>query len=348
MEVKFNKINAYQPNKANFKANPDNKVKNTDTKSFAQLEKQKTTEKTKKALVTAGVALAALGVAFAVRSKAPNIINKLKGLKQTPAQKLQKEVAVTVGHNKILDETTKRFVETADEMAALDPLGYKNMADEVKKLLKPCDASILPKDGVIYHGTSLENAKNIVKKGVSPFVSNQHGRELGIAFYTTPNPNVADFFGSEFSGSAVNGIVLPFKMKTDKVAYMTEELTEKMNQIIGKFYMANAKNTTYFKEQGVSLPGFADSILGGICPGKNVTFLQDTVSAISTKLFKEAGFDAAYLGKAITAKNEPLFGVSATKALEEGKGLLQSQFAIFDGTKIELIADKIRDAVKLV
>ena len=46
--------------------------------------------------------------------------------------------------------------------------------------------------------------------------------------------------------------------------------------------------------------------------------------------------------KAITGAENPLFGETITNVLEKGKGILQSQFAVFDGTKLELVPEMIR------
>lgn len=290
--------------------------------------------------IAGGIAVVGTGIAlgFVLSSKGKNPVN---------FKSLQRNIKTLSGNNNILDDVAKKACDMSDEIIKAGKEDYDKILKATKDLLKPIDKQFLPKDGIIYHGTDIKSAHNIVEKGVTPFVSGQHGKEFGSAFYTTPDSRVADFFGSTIA-DGFEGVVLPFKLKTDKIAHITEENIQDINQLWTAFYVKHAPNAKYFKEAGVELPSFAETLFAGLTPGKNVKFMQDIRSPFLNKLFKDAGYDAVFMEKAITCNTDPLFGKTITNALEKAKGVSQSQFAILDGTKVELVADKIREAQKLV
>lgn len=245
-----------------------------------------------------------------------------------------KNIKTLEGNNKVVSDSFKKSVECADEMIKAGKDDYKKVVDYVKSLLKPCDKSLLPKDGIVYHGTSIKNAKEIVKNGITPFVPSVHGNELGSAVYTTPDHRVAEFLSEK-------GVVLPFKLNSDKIAHISEKDLKSITQVCGEMYYKYAPSTKYFKESGVELPTYMEVIGKAIAGTKNTRFADSTIRPLLNRVLRDAGYEAVYMDKAVTARVNPLFGQTITNVLEKEKGILQSQFAVLDGTKLELVKDKL-------
>lgn len=264
----------------------------------------------------------------------------ISGRKGVNLKSIQKNAKAIAGNNNMLDDVSQKSMEAVEEMIKAGKSDYEKIVSRAKQILKPMDKKFLPENGIVYHGTNLESADNIVKKGVSPFISGEHGREFGAAVYTTPDSRVADFFAANVNHG--EGVILPFKLKTDKITHITEDGLVEINNLFENFYFSYAPQTNYFKAEGVELPQFADKLLMNICPSKNVEFAHKIQASFLHKLFKEAGYDAAFMEKGVNCEVDSLFTQTITNALEKEKGILQSQFAVFDGTKLELVPEMIR------
>lgn len=308
-----------------------------DTVQFSQTSdsvnnKKGWKKRLKNGLITLGLAHIALagGIALAL----------VFGKKGVSFKSIQKSAKAVAGNNNMLDDVSKKSMEAVDEMIKAGKSDYEKILEKAKQIIKPLDKKFLPEEGIVYHGTNLEGADNIVKKGITPYISGEHGREFGAAVYTTPDSRVADFFATNCNYG--EGIIMPFRLKTDKIAHMTEDGLMQINTLFIDFYKSYISRTNYFKEEGVELPQLADALFANFLPLKNVKFAHKIQTAFLNKLFKDSGYEAAFMEKAVTGTENPLFGQTITNALEKEKGILQSQFAVFDGTKLELIPEMIR------
>lgn len=296
---------------------------NLSTKNDEQNNKKKKALKIVAAIVVTAAAIA--GIVYCVKT------GKLKKIK--PVDKLANEAKTLAGNNNVLDDVVGKSNKVVDEMIQKNPKEYESFLTGLKDQIKPCDVSKLPEGGIVYHGTSKETAKMITETGITPFVKGSHGAELGKAVYTTGNPDVAKMFSQD------GGIILPFKLSSDKIAEVKQENFQAMVEKVAVFCDDFTHTTNYEKIMGKPCKKPDTSlILRMLNPDENV------VKSFTNRAFRDLGYDAAYSSSTLESKSlidvaalNPFFKKMAET--EKETGILQSQFAIFDASKLALLPE---------
>jgi hypothetical protein len=191
--------------------------------------------------------------------------------------------------------------------------------------VKDCPKDILPNDGIFYHGTS--HAGKVYKNGFTPFVSNQleqSSREMGAGIYISPDSRVAAAFSGLF------GNIIPLKLANNaKIAIVDESTHRLFYDALAKF--SNKELTKYYTEAELkSMP-------------------KETINAIMEcmfrNVFKKAGYDAAYIPKAV--KGGGLFNIQALFApnVNELIGANQRQIVVFSPEKLEIVSRSFTERV---
>ena len=171
---------------------------------------------------------------------------------------------------------------------------------------------VLP-DGTVYHGTSFESVKNILKKGVTPFSQKRGGSGSGVGygFYTTPSLEAAKFYSE-------GQMVLPYKLN-GKIAVLKDGIEP--NDIKGRIMQEVARIADPPKQtNGLSLFYSINK--------EAESFVIDNQSYILTKLMQELGIDAlCTMGAATRGGNAPEYLYDAL------------QVAVYNGKSLNLDAD---------
>ena len=174
-----------------------------------------------------------------------------------------------------------------------------------------CPKELLPNDGVFYHGTS--KAKKVYETGFTPFASNQlanSGRELGAGIYVAPDTRVAAAF------SGLTGNIIPVKLAAgSKIALVTED--------IHKLFFDNAMKLIAER--------YPVEELNKLVPEVKHAVIECTMR----NLFKQAGYDAAYIPKGVKAGGG-LFNFM-TPDINKVIGVDQKQLVIFSPEKLEIV-----------
>ncbi len=310
-----------------------NKTPKTDEIHISSKTKKTELSTFQKALVAAASIVSTAAICIAIIKKPDEM------------QKLRKGFSHLKGNNAFVEESAKKYSNAVEEMVSAGKEDYNIMLEKVKSLLKPCKEDLVPSDGIVYHGTSMENASKIGKTGITPYAPSEHGAEFGRAIYTTPDKRVADYISTEYN---FNGVVLPFKLNTKNIAHVSQDTIVQMHKITTDYYIKYAPKTQSFADSGVELPTFADNLIASLgTSSDNLKFLKETRAIMMNRLFRDAGYDAAYMEKAIESDVKPLFGAKITDTLEKEKGINQSQIAIFDGTKIEALPEMFTKGKKI-
>jgi len=210
----------------------------------------------------------------------------------------------------------------SEEGKAVNKLGknfsiFLRSAAEPKKIITECPKDILDTTQIFYHGTT--NAGKVYKNGFSPYVSNQLSkapRELGAGIYLTPDRQVAASF------CQLKGNIIPVKLDGDaKVALVDETMHKAYTGKIAEFISERIPQAELEK-----LPGDEKNAM---------------IELLCQKAFKEAGFDAAYIPKAVRAGGLNLFGADVNKMF----GTKQSQLILFTPEKLEITPRTLKDRV---
>ena len=206
--------------------------------------------------------------------------------------------------NKELIEKLNAIIEKSGEFRYFD-----QYSAVFHSYIRPCPKEFLPKNGIYFHGT--RKSKLIYENGLSPFCSNQDmARELGAAIYTTPDIRVAGGFSRPL------GTILPLKLSPDaKVAFVDEVMFSSAPE----------------KVSGLILEYFGSE------NGKMFLGNSQLLEYLTRKLYMEAGYDAAYMHKAM--KSGLLSGLSPD--VNKILGRPQSQLAVLNGEKLEIIDRKL-------
>ncbi|MCQ2957843.1 MAG: hypothetical protein MJ180_02955 [Candidatus Gastranaerophilales bacterium] len=176
---------------------------------------------------------------------------------------------------------------------------------------------------LLYHGTT--KAKGIYKNGFSPFGSRQitatkaNGRELGAGAYFTPDIEVSRMFTGGY------GSIIPVQLSKDaKIALVTEDMHSSITNVAAellaeKYGLHNIKSA--LKESEISIAR----------------------ECITRRLFLEAGYDGAYMPKAMrSGLFTGLFNPDVNKIF----GKNQSQVVIFNPEHTQILSRGIIQRIK--
>ncbi len=244
-----------------------------------------------KGLIAAAVAVVT-GIAVFCISKG----KEKSGIKKAK-QFFTNNLKEVIGNNNVLDDALSNGQKLADDLIKNNKKNYDDLLDTFRKTLKPADISEVMPDNIIYHGTSIDSAKNIFNKGATPFAATKagSGKGLGTAIYTTPTLDAAKHYSK-------NGVVIPFKYKGGSIATLTEDQVEKIR--LNLFNMIDIKDV------------------------KEAKTVNDV---LFRKFFQDLGYDGVRTDAAITkGMLTGIFG-EVPKFLDTA-----GQVAIFDGSKLEI------------
>lgn len=302
-------------------------TENKDSVELSNQPKKKINSKTLKIAAAITAAAAAItGAIYAIKKGKFSDIDKLA--------KLASETKIAKGNNEILDELVVKSKQVVGEMTDGNKEHYKELLENLKGLIKPLKPESMPEGGIVYHGTSIDNASSIIKDGITPFTKNARGRELGSAVYSTGNLDVSKLFSKD------GGVILPYKLNAQNVAEINQENYQKIINHIATFCDAHLADSSYpelfGKELKKSDPNAFLKILNTD---------KDVIASLTNKIFKDLGYDAAYSDRTLTAGMNLNFSPFSKpmSEMEKETGLRQSQFAIFDGSKLELVPNLIKE-----
>lgn len=189
--------------------------------------------------------------------------------------------------------------------------------------IEKCNLEDLSSNGIFYHGSPKPG--KVLKEGFTPFTSkqlNKGARELGAGVYTTPDKKVAAFF------AGLRGGIIPIKLDNNtNVAFVSEDAFIELSSIANKFIGERLP-----KKQIDKLPKEI----------KNAMF-----ECFIRKVFLDAGYDAAYMQKAMRFGGIFNLDFLLSPDINEVIGRNQSQLVIFSPEKIKILPrtflEKIRD-----
>lgn len=303
----------------NVYSNVTNPYSNNVTQGTSQVSqaatnpvKNKDGKNVKKALAISSAAIAAVGVAAIAITKG-NGLKKAKNFLQDLVKNAKR------GSNEILSEAIKHEDYAVKNFADTNPEGWQKLKDTVLDMVEIKNADEVLPDGVVYHGTSFESAKNILKKGVTPFSEKRvgSGSGVGYGFYTTSSLDAAKFYSN-------NQTVLPYKLD-GKVAVLKDGIKpdDIKERVMGQV------------TQIIDPPNQTNSSLFFYHPNEEATsFAKDNQSYIVTKLMQELGIDAL-CSKGATTRGG-LLGIfnNAPEYVDDAL-----QVAIYNGKSVNLDAD---------
>ena len=218
------------------------------------------------------------------------------------------DYANEIGNNGILQNNLEKMEYSTKILQDLLKVRQNSPFDARIGKLKD---GILPKDGILYHGTKQPRA--ILKTGFSELRSNQvhkSSREFGAGVYLTPDKKIA----SHFAG--IRGRILGVK--------------------------ADVKNTAMVNDKQFSgLTREAASLLSQTGYEAGTKEGNAILELIMKKLFNKAGYDSVYTSNSMAS------GIFA-KSADEWLGRAQSQLVVFDGAKVtsagkKTFTQKIKD-----
>lgn len=214
----------------------------------------------------------------------------------------------------------------SEEYNNLSTLSYKfdnfslKNTSYLNAFIKDCPKEALPADGIYYHGTL--KPKEIYKKGFTPFASRQieeSARELGSGVYLSPDIYIA----ANYTG--LRGPIIPTRIEKDaKIALVTEDVHRALHDKIHKFL-----NERYTKAEWSTIPKITQNA---------------TIEAFFNKVFKDAGYDAAYIPKGVHAGGGILGGLFNPN-VNEVFGRNQSQLVVFNPEKLEIVPRTFKERV---
>ena len=181
-----------------------------------------------------------------------------------------------------------------------------------------CPKEVLPNNGVFFHGT--QKAGKVYKSGFSNFASNQidkSARELGAGVYVTPDVGVAAYF------SGLHGSIIPVKLAPEsKVALVTENTHNILFNSVSQFMSER-------------IPAGYEDLPNSV---KNAT-----MECLFNRIFKEAGYDAAYIPKGVKGGGllANIFGGNINEAI----GRKQSQLVVFKPENLEITSRSFKERV---
>lgn len=231
------------------------------------------------------------------------------------------------GNNKILSEAIQNEDKAVQKFIDDNPEGYERIKTAILDIVDVKKAEDVVTDGILYHGTSLDSAKNIMENGVTPFSNKRvgSGSGMGYGFYSTPTFDAAKFY-------AEGGLVLPFKIDGN-VAVLKDGVKSSDDlklTVIGS--VANIldppPDNLSSMERMFRMPN-----------QEAVDFANNNASYIITKAMQDLGIDAIYTNGA-TSRGGLLGSVlnQAPKFLDEA-----GQMAVFNGDSVKLDVDKLKE-----
>ncbi len=280
--------------------------------STQQTPKQK--KNGKKLLLAGAAATAVIGTAVVMMTKKGNI-NKATEAFENMVNKASR------GNNNILSDSIKKQSDDVEKFISDNPAGWEKIKNRILELVDIKNADEVLEDNILYHGTNIESAKNILTQGVTPFSEKRGGSASGIGygFYTTSDLEAAKFY----SGGK---ILLPFKVN-GKVAVLKEGVKPdniKLNvmAMAGEIMDPSPKGSLFY------IPNEATQ-----------KFVKENQSFLTTKAMQELGIDAIYT-KGATSRGGVLNTVfnQAPEFLDEA-----DQIAIYNGNSVEFLAEKAKE-----
>lgn len=198
------------------------------------------------------------------------------------------------------------------------------MKSEISSLIEIKDTSEIIQNGILYHGTEIDNIKNILQNGVTPFSAKRtgSGEGLGRAFYTTQSEDTARFYSNNY------GAVLPFKFN-DTVAELKEKqqtLFEKItNSILEVTDPANETNTM----------SIGPTLMRTDYDTKALKEAQEQTPHLINRIMKDLGVDALHTEGGIT---KGLLTFNTPEYVKKA-----DQVAIFNGETVTLDTELLKN-----
>ena len=219
-------------------------------------------------------------------------------------------------------EEIQKYIKDAND---IDLIGLFNSSYIYKinlnDYIKECPRDVLPNDGIFFHGT--KKAKLVYENGFSPFASNQidqFGRELGAGVYTTPDIRVAAAF------SGLHGDIIPVKLADDaKIALVTGSVQQELYGRIVKFI-----------SERLTVDGY-----NALAPDVKSALME----SVMRHVFKQAGYDAAYMPKAYKAYTGIDIAAILSPDVNEMIGRNQKQLVIFSPEKTKIVSRTFTERV---
>ena len=264
-----------------------------------------------------------------------DVVKAAKNLKKNLNKHLKQQEQNIIKDEKIniLDFNEKFVAENKDDLQTIyETLGFQHydlaskfnpnfasMHVQLNDYIKPCPNSILPNDGILFHGTT--KSKGVYNTGFTPFASNQinsAARELGAGVYVTPDIRVASYF------SGLHGSVIPVKMEQGaNIAFVSENSYQALNNLKNKYVLERVP-----KEELEKMPSDLKNAL---------------TECLTNRFFKEAGYDGAYVPKGVKSGN--LFANLFNPDINEVIGRKQSQVVVFSPEKLEIAPRTFKERV---
>lgn len=270
----------------------------------------------KKLLIAGAAATAAIVAGIMIyKGKQKADINKANEFFSNLVDKAKK------GHNAILSDEIQKQSDAVDEFIGKNPDEWEKLKKNILGMLDIKNSDEVLPDGVLYHGTSVKSAKNILENGVTPFSVKRSGSGsgMGYGFYSTPDLKAAQFYSN-------GAVVLPFKLD-GKVATMKEGVeADKLKTNV----MAMVIN--------IIDPPKPDSMFH--FPNETARhFADDNQSYLVTRAMQELGIDAIYTAGATSR------GGFLSSALNQAPEFLDNagQVAVFNGDAVRVLGEKAKD-----
>ncbi len=304
-------------NYQNLSDKPDNQTITTNPSKANDEAKDKNV---KKALVVLSAAIGAVALGGLLVKHSADIKD---------AQKFfDKFVNQTQGNNRILNEALEQSASEAEEFLNKHSDIHTKMLEYIKGIVNPKELSQITQDNIVYHGTSIKTAKSIFQNGITPFASKAGGNDLpglGRGVYTTPTYDLAKLYSGK-------GIVLPYRLEGEIGELSPDVDLDKLR----------AEILTYISD---GLEPNAQSVkIGNFDFGKNYSeqtqSKAESLSAnIMNTLFRECGYSGVYTKEGITGG----FGLFGNSIPENINIDTAGQLAVFDGTKLTLDVEKLKE-----
>lgn len=232
-----------------------------------------------------------------------------------------KYIQTTNGNNKIIDQSINETKDAADKFIAEHSDVCEKIKEYITGVVEPKQFNDVTPDGFLYHGTSVETAKEILGSGITPYASKTASNKmpgLGRGVYTTPTLDLAKYYSED-------GVILPYKID-GQVGSLKVDLDE---------FRANV---AYMISEGMEPDALASSLFGRHFSKETREKAMEYAPDVINKVMKGAGYNGLYTPAGMTkGLLSGAFGNLPENIDTAG------QIAVYDGAKLVLDIDKLKE-----